>query len=93
MDSISAGAANEKSLPADMRISISNAPGGDSYAIASFSWVLLPIGLRGTAKGKGLADFLVWVVADGQRFAADLYYAPLPPAVALQAKRAIEQMR
>lgn len=89
--STSAAAASQKELPTDLRVSISDAPGAESYPVASFSWVLVPANLRGTPKGKTLADFLSWIVGGGQKFAADLFYAPLPGRVALQARKAIEQ--
>ncbi len=90
--STSAAAASAK-MTDDLRVSISNAPGADSYPIASFSWVLVPTTLHGTAKGKALADFLTWVVGDGQRFAPDLFYAPLPDHVVQQARQTIDRIR
>ena len=90
--SISAAAGSAK-IPGDLRFSISNSPAAGSYPIASFSWILVPANLHGTAKGKALADFLTWVVGDGQRFAADLFYAPLPEPVVQQARRTIDQVR
>jgi len=91
--SIAAAASSVKMLPNDLRASISNSSGAGSYPIASFSWVLVPTNLHGTAKGKALADFLTWIVGDGQRFAADLFYAPLPEPVVQQARRTIDQNR
>lgn len=91
VESTSAAAASQKELPTDLRVSISDATGAESYPVASFSWVLVPANLRGTPKGKTLADFLSWIVGGGQKFAADLFYAPLPGRVALQARKAIEQ--
>ena len=89
--SIGEAAASSAMPPSDFRMSIVNAPGANAYPIASFSWVLVPANLRETPKGKALADFLTWIVGDGQKFAADLFYAPLPGSVALQARKAIEQ--
>ncbi len=86
-------AASSAKIPADLRVSISNSPEAGSYPIASFSWVLVPTNLHGTAKGKALADFLTWVVGDGQKFAAVLFYAPLPEGIAQQARRTIDQAR
>lgn len=68
-------------LPNDFRVSITNAPGKNAYPIASFSWVLVPIRPKDTARGKLLMDFLAWAISDGQRFAEDLSYLPLPPAL------------
>ena len=89
--STSAAAASETALPSDLRVSISNAPGPDSYPIASFSWVLIPTNLRGSPKGKVMAEFFTWVLTDGQKFAPELFYAPLPKNVAEQALQAAAQ--
>jgi phosphate transport system substrate-binding protein len=67
-----------KDIPADFRVSISNAEGKLSYPISSFSWVLVPVQPKETVKKKALMDFLVWAITDGQRYAKDLYYSPLP---------------
>jgi phosphate transport system substrate-binding protein len=70
-------------LPAntDYRISIVNAPGGDSYPIASFTWILVYQHQNDPAKGKKLVDFLNWAYAEGEPAAASLDYAPLPDAM------------
>jgi phosphate transport system substrate-binding protein len=86
-------AASSAQIPDDLRVSISNSPAAGSYPIASFSWILVPASLHGTTNSKALADFLTWVVGDGQRFAADLFYAPLPNDVVRQARKAINQTR
>src|SRR5271170_4877764 len=55
-----AGAA--KNMPADYRISITNAPGADAYPISSFTWLLIPTKSTDAAKTKAIADFLVWML-------------------------------
>ncbi len=40
--STTAAAASMKTMPADFRVSITNAPGKDAYPIASFTWLLVP---------------------------------------------------
>ncbi len=67
-------------LPAttDFRVSIVNAPGKDSYPIASFTYILLSQKQADAAKGKKLVDFLGWAIHDGQTAATPLDYAPLP---------------
>ena len=42
LDSVTAAAASVKSMPADFRVSITNAPGKDAYPISSFTWLLIP---------------------------------------------------
>jgi len=93
LDSVTAAAASAKSMPADFRVSITNAPGKDAYPISSFTWLLIPAQSKDAAKGKILADFLNWMVDDGQKMTADLTYAPLPENVAEKVKAEIKQVR
>jgi phosphate transport system substrate-binding protein len=93
LDSVTAAAASVKSMPADFRVSITNAPGKDAYPISSFTWLLIPAQSKDAAKGKMIADFLNWMVDDGQKMTADLTYAPLPASVAAKVKDEIKQVR
>jgi phosphate transport system substrate-binding protein len=93
LDSVTAAAASVKSMPADFRISITNAPGKDAYPISSFTWLLIPAQSKDAAKGKIIADFLNWMVDDGQKMTADLTYAPLPESVVTKVKAEIKQVR
>jgi phosphate transport system substrate-binding protein len=93
LDSVTAAAASAKSMPADFRVSITNAPGKDAYPISSFTWLLIPEKSKEAAKGKILADFLTWMVDDGQKMTAELTYAPLPENVAVKVKGAIKQVQ
>ena len=77
-----------KDMPADFRVSIANAPGKDAYPISSFTWLLIPEKSKDPSKGKTLADFLNWMVDDGQKMTAELAYAPLPENVATKVKAA-----
>ncbi len=90
LESVTAAAASAKSMPADFRVSITNPPGKDAYPISSFTWLLIPEKSKEAAKGKILADFLTWMVDDGQKMTADLTYAPLPENVAAKVKGAIK---
>lgn len=93
LESVTAAAASVKSMPADFRVSITNAPGKDAYPISSFTWLLIPAQSKDAAKGKILADFLAWMVDDGQKMTAQLAYAPLPESVAAKVKIEIKQVR
>jgi phosphate transport system substrate-binding protein len=93
LDSVTAAAASVKNMPADFRVSITNAPGKDAYPISSFTWLLIPAQSKDAAKGKIIADFLNWMVDDGQKMTADLTYAPLPESVATKVKAEIKQVR
>src|SRR5258706_3513358 len=65
LESVTAAAASSPKMPADFRVSITNAPGKDAYPISSFTWLLIPQQSKDPAKGKILADFLNWMVTDG----------------------------
>ena len=93
LESVTAAAASVKSMPADFRVSITNAPGKDAYPISSFTWLLIPEKSKEAAKGKILADFLTWMVDDGQKMTAELTYAPLPGNVAEKVKGAIKSVQ
>ena len=67
-------------------ISVVNAPGKDSYPISSFSYLLLYKDLSSNpsideTKAKDMVDFISWAITDGQTFAPDLGYVPLPDEV------------
>ncbi len=85
-----AGAA--KNMPADFRVSLTNAPGEKAYPIASFTWFLVYKEQTDEAKGKAVVKFLHWATTEGQRYAADLLYAPLPPQVVKQVEAKIGQI-
>jgi len=93
LESVTAAAASAPKMPADFRVSITNAPGKDAYPISSFTWLLIPAQSKDAAKGKILADFLNWMVTDGQSMTSPLAYAPLPENVAAKVKEAIKQVK
>ncbi len=93
LESVTAAAASAPKMPADFRVSITNAPGKDAYPISSFTWLLIPAQSKDAAKGKMLADFLNWMVSDGQKMTSALAYAPLPDNVASKVKEAIKQVK
>ena len=68
-------------MPNDFRVSITNAPGKGAYPISSFTWLLLYENPANKAQAKAMVDFVKWALADGQKFCADLGYAPLPSDV------------
>jgi phosphate transport system substrate-binding protein len=93
LEGVTAAAASAPKMPADFRVSITNAPGKDAYPISSFTWLLIPSQSKDPAKGKILADFLNWMVAEGQTMTNALAYAPLPENVAAKVKEAIKQVK
>ena len=76
-----AGAVAKLPKNSDFRISIVNAPGATAYPISSFTWILLYKNPKDAARGKAMVDFLRWALHDGEKEAAGLDYAPLPPSM------------
>jgi phosphate transport system substrate-binding protein len=85
-----AGAA--KNMPDDFRVSLTNVPGDDAYPIASFTWLLVYKDQPNEVKGRAVAKFLWWMSHEGQRYADDLLYAPLPQAVVKQIEAKIKHI-
>jgi phosphate transport system substrate-binding protein len=73
--------ASIKQMPADYRVSITNAPGKGAYPISSFTWLLVPLKSPDAAKGKVIKDLLSWIVTSGENEVEALSYAPLPKNV------------
>jgi phosphate transport system substrate-binding protein len=76
-----AAAAAAGKMPADFRVSITNAPGKGVYPISSFTWLLLYENPKDKAMSKVMTDFVKWALTDGQKYASGLGYAPLPAEV------------
>jgi len=93
LEGVTAAAASAPKMPADFRVSITNAPGKDAYPISSFTWLLIPQQSKDPAKGKILADFLNWMVSDGQKLTSALAYAPLPDNVVAKVRDTIKTVK
>ena len=92
LDGVTEAAASVKSMPTDFRVSITNAPGKTAYPIASFTWLLVPVQAKNPKNGQILADFLNWMVNEGQKMTTQLAYAPLPESVAEKVKAVVKQV-
>jgi phosphate transport system substrate-binding protein len=68
-----------------IHVSLLDAPGADSYPIASFSYLLLykelSTNIDSMEMAQALAQFINWAITDGQQFASPLHYVPLPESV------------
>jgi phosphate transport system substrate-binding protein len=62
----------------DMRVSLVDAPGAQSYPIASFTWLLVSPRKLGVERTRVLADFIRWALSDGDQLAATMGYVALP---------------
>jgi len=93
LESTTAAAASMKTMPADFRVSITNAPGPDSYPISSFTWLLVPAQWKDATKGKVMVDFLNWMLDSGEGMVKELDYAPLPANVAEKVRARIKEIK
>ncbi len=75
-------AADVKKMPADYRVSITDAPGADAYPISSFTYLLIPLHPTDAAKEKVIKDMLNWIITSGESEVSALSYAPLPKNLA-----------
>lgn len=80
-------------IPNDFRVSITDASGAGAYPISSFTWLLLYENSSDTVRAKVMVDFVRWAITDGQKFASELGYAPLPETVVKQELAALEKIR
>ena len=80
-------------MPADFRVSITNAPGANAYPISSFTWMLFYENPKDKAQAKTMVDFFKWAITDGQKYCADLGYAPLPANVVKLEMAALQKIQ
>lgn len=90
MESVSAAAGNMQNVPADLRISLTDADGATAYPISGMTWLLIYKNQKDAAKGKALVEFVQWVTHDGQSLAPALHYAPLPKSLIPLVEKNIE---
>ena len=85
-----AAAGTVGNLPDDLRVSITNGDGPTSYPITSYTYILVNPNQTDAAKAQTIVAFLWWGIHDGEKFAQDLNYAPLPPEVVAKAEAKIK---
>ena len=93
IDAVTAAAASASAqTPDDLRVSITNASGENAYPISSYTYILAYKDQKNADKGKALVDFLWWGIHDGEQFAKDLQYAPLPGEIVKRAEAKINSI-
>jgi phosphate transport system substrate-binding protein len=90
--SVTAAAASAN-MPADFRVSITDAPGAEAYPISSFTWMLVYQKQTNKETGEQIVKFLHWMLTDGQKYAPELKYAPLPAEVVQKETAQIQQIQ
>ena len=79
-------------MPDDLRQSITNAKGKESYPISSYTYLLVYEKQKDQFKGKTLKEFLNWALTQGENFASELGYAPLPKVVIEKALQKVNKI-
>ncbi len=93
LESVTAAAAESlAATPEDLRVSITDAGGATAYPISSYTYILAYKDQKDAAKGKALVDFLWWGLHEGEGFAKDLQYAPLPAEIVKRAEAKINSI-
>src|SRR5215207_8182512 len=93
IDTVTAAAsASGANTPDDLRVSITNAAGSQAYPISSYTYILVYKNQRDAQKGKALVDFLWWGIHEGENYAKDLQYAPLPDDIVKRAEAKINSI-
>jgi phosphate transport system substrate-binding protein len=88
-----AQAASGAAMPKDFRVSITNAPGKGVYPISSFTWLLFYEAPKDKQRSRIMVEFMRWALTDGQKFAPELGYAPLPAAVVALEMEALKKIK
>ena len=79
-------AAMDKSIKDDFRVSLTNAPGKESFPISSFTWFYVPVSGLAPERSRALKQFLEWALGDAQEIARNNGYAVLPAGIAERAR-------
>jgi phosphate transport system substrate-binding protein len=74
-------------------VSLTNAPGAESFPVASFSWVYLRTSSSDSVRSSALRDLLNWVYSDGQHFAHEEGYSELPPQLLSRLQEKVKDLR
>jgi phosphate transport system substrate-binding protein len=89
---VAAAASASAATPEDLRVSITNSAGENAYPISSYTYILAYKDQKNADKGKALVDYLWWGIHDGEQFAKDLQYAPLPAEIVERAEAKINSI-
>ncbi len=81
-----------KNMPADFRVSITNAAGAKSYPISAFTYILV-YKKSETPAAKNVKEFLKWSMGKGQDYAKSLSYAPLPKSLAQKILKSVNEIQ
>ncbi|MDQ2840475.1 MAG: phosphate ABC transporter substrate-binding protein PstS [Acidobacteriota bacterium] len=93
LKSVNAAAAAAKTMPADLRVSITDESGSGVYPISTYTWLLIPSKIPDGSKYKAITGFLNWAITTGQNDVESLDYAKLPQSVVAKEKTQMTQIK
>ena len=79
-------------VPANLRVFVPDPSGADSYPIATFSWILLRKSYGNSQTADAIRKLFQWSLLDGQKYATELGYVPLPASVAEKSQNAVNSV-
>jgi phosphate transport system substrate-binding protein len=80
-------------LPDNLRAFLTDPEGKDSYPIVTYTWLLAYQNYDDPNKLKALKEVINWSLTDGQAFAEELGYVPLPPTVVQKVQTKLETIK
>ena len=80
-------------MPENLRVYVPDPTGPEAYPIATFTWILVRRSYADHTKTQALRDLFTWCLSDGQQYASNLGYVPLPNKVAEQAQAALQTVK
>lgn len=83
----------ESRMAADFRVSLTNAPGKESYPIVSFTWFYVAVHLQDLQRRLAVKEYLSWLYVSGQEIAQGQGYATLPPSVLQKVRARVVALR
>jgi phosphate transport system substrate-binding protein len=87
-----AAALSEAKLPQNLRAFVPDPSGADAYPIVTFSWILLRRNYDDPLKENAIRELFRWCLRDGQEYAAQLGYIPLPAEVTERSLQALDSL-
>jgi len=85
-------ALSEAKFPTNLRAFVPDPSGADAYPIVTFSWILLRVNYDDPRKENAILQLFRWCLRDGQQYAAELGYIPLPAEVTERSLQALNSL-
>jgi phosphate transport system substrate-binding protein len=80
-------------VPDNLRLYIPDPAGSDSYPLVTLTWILLRRQYEDSQKVSDLRELFRWCLTDGQQYAAELGYVPLPLNIADRSLQSLDRIR